>query len=67
MFPEICKQTFANFGLSLLFLDEAYTNLRSNGQFRNSEPEARQAGRYGKGSFQIDTTPTQLGIIPTTS
>jgi hypothetical protein len=24
--------------------------------------QARQAGRYGKGSFQIGTTPTLLGI-----
>src|SRR5579859_780928 len=28
----------------------------------NTEPEARQAGRYGKASFQIDTTPTQFGM-----
>jgi len=26
----------------------------------NTEPEARQAGHYGKGSFQIDTTERNL-------
>src|SRR5579859_7778320 len=36
----------------------SYTDLRSKRQYR--EPEARQAGRYGKASFQINMTERNL-------